>query len=64
MAAVTSQNLVHQKSNILIRALIGVSARPDLQTVGLAPQERSADDCHALVGDHQIPVAPENLITI
>ena len=31
---VAFQDPIHQKSNILIRVLIGVSAKPDPQTVG------------------------------
>jgi len=34
--------------------VIAVSVRPELQTVGFAPQRRSADDCYALAGEHQI----------
>lgn len=41
--------------------VIAILVRPELQTVGFAPQERSADDCDALVGDHQIPRRAEAL---
>src|SRR6266852_9880428 len=34
--------------------VVAVSVRPELQTVGFAPQRRSADDCCALDGDYQI----------
>ena len=43
-----------QKGRILIRALIAVLMRPELQTVGFAPQRRSTDDCYTLDGDYQI----------
>ena len=41
-----------KKVRILIRALIAVLMRPELQTVGFVPQRRSTDDCYALDGDY------------
>jgi hypothetical protein len=54
LALVASQNLVHAKTHHPDSRVIAVSVRPELQTVGFAPQWRSADDCWALAGDHQI----------
>jgi hypothetical protein len=50
----TSQNLVHAKKYILIRARCGVGkAQPELYALDFAPKRRPEDNYCAFSGDHR-----------